>query len=209
MDAQRYSALIASYICHAFSTPAGNIANAMDAVDDEDPEMRAFGRKSMATNTAKLRALVEAFRYAFGVPGTEDAELGPDAVRTMVENLASSHSASCTVSVDAAAASMTMTRAFVTLALVGTGLLSKRTEGKAELTVRDGRATLRFEVTGPMARLREALAEALAGREPASGWSSKEAHALHLRRLIDQAGGSLSAETAEGRIAIVAELPAA
>ena len=206
MDNQTFNAMVASFMCHAFSTPIGNISNALDMVDDEDEDMRAFARRSLSSSADKTRALLEAYRYAFGVPGTEEGEMAQDAVAAFVTNLASSQNFKCEVAVDPETTPLSIVRIWVALGLVGSGLLSKRTEGTAQLSVVDGEAHLRFEVAGAAARLRDALEAALAGREPPGGWSSKEIHAFHLRRLVDQAGGAMTAEAGDVRVALIVRL---
>jgi hypothetical protein len=97
-------------------------------------------------------------------------------------------------------------RALLSLAQVGAGVLPAGGQVRVEGQTGEGGTVLTVSAAG-RARLRAEIAEGLRGERLSEGRTGHWVQAYYLRRLIDEAGGTLRILTEEAQITFVARFP--
>jgi len=205
-DGQALAALIAGKLCHDFISPAGAISSGLDLLKDPTAQdMRDDAMGLIEASAKKMVALVAFARVAFGAATSAErfsgAELGE-----LVAGLTGGGRASLEWRADAGDYSKAQARALVNLAYMTAAALPSG--GAATISTRRGET---LEITGvaegPRARLKPEAVAGLAGRPLTDGLPGQWIQPYWLWLTARDAGGSLTVEADEGRVALTVHMP--
>jgi histidine phosphotransferase ChpT len=206
VTANELASHLAARLCHDFISPAGAIVSGLDLLDDPTAQdMREEAMGMIAASANKLVALIKFNRIAFG--GGQGAEVfDTRELRDLAQGVFSDMRAKLDWAVTAPGLDKPAARALLSLAQVGAGVLPAGGQVRVEGQTGEGGTVLTVSAAG-RARLRAEIAEGLRGERLSEGRTGHWVQAYYLRRLIDEAGGTLRILTEEAQITFVARFP--
>lgn len=208
VDGQELATYVAAKLCHDFISPAGAIASGLDLLDDPSAQdMRADAMDLIGQSAKKLVNLVHFARVAFGAATSSEHFPGAE-LHKLVAGMVEGGRATLEWQVDPGIFAKPAARALVNLAHLTAGALpsggvatvSTRREG--DMIVMGGVAI------GARARLKPEAVTGLAGERLAEGLAGQWIQPYWLWLTVSDAGGSLEFTANEGRVDLVARMPA-
>lgn len=206
-DGQALAALVAGKLCHDFISPAGAISSGLDLLKDPSAQdMRDDAMGLIEASAKKMIALVEFARVAFGAATSMERFSGAE-LKALVYGLTEGGRALVEWKVEDTTWSKPQARALVNLAYLTAAALPSG--GVASISSRLEHDMVVFEgvAEGARARLKSEAATGLAGRPLEEGLPGQWIQPYWLWLTAHEAGGSLSVETAEGRVAFQLRMP--
>ena len=206
-DGQALAALIAGKLCHDFISPAGAITSGLDLLKDPSAQdMRDDAMGLIDASARKMVALVAFARVAFGAATSAERFSGAE-LSVLVSGLTEGGRATLEWAVADTSYSKAQSRALVNLAYLtmaalpsgGAATIATRTDGTA--LVIEGRAE------GARASLKGEAVAGLAGQPLSEGLPGQWIQPYWLWLTARDAGGSLTVETEEGRVVLIARMP--
>ena len=207
VDGQELASLIAAKLCHDFISPSGAIMSGLDLLDDPTAQdMRDDAMSLIADSARKMVALVQFCRVAFGAATTAERFTGAE-LTALVDNVVAGGRATLAWSLGDGDFGKPQARALVNLAYLTVGALPMG--GAATVAVRREGAQLVIEgvAEGARARLKAEAATGLAGLRLTEGLAGQWIQPYWLWLTADQAGGTLTVETVEGRVSMTVRMP--
>jgi histidine phosphotransferase ChpT len=207
VTAVELAAQLAARMCHDFISPAGAIISGLDLLEDESAQdMREDALALIADSARKLVALLQFDRVAFGASAAATA-FDPRELKTLTDGIFAHQRAELDWSVEPASLNKATTRALLNLAQICGGALPMggtahiKVTDEAETTVAVARAE------GARVRLRPEVIDGLNGKRLGEGLGGHWVQAFYLRKLIDEAGGTVAVQVDEGEAILTARLP--
>ncbi len=203
------AAYIAGKLCHDFISPAGAIMSGLDLLEDPSAQdMRDDALGLIRQSARKMVAHVHFARVAFGAATSSEA-FNAAQLRDLVAGLAEGGRASLDWRIDdgviftKAEARILVNLAWMTLASLAMG-------GTATLTSRkdNGETIMVGSAEGPRARLKPEALTGLKGERLIEGLPGQWIQPYWLWLAVDEAGGQLNVATDEGRVGLLARIPA-
>jgi len=206
ITANELASHLAARLCHDFISPAGAIVSGLDLLDDPSAQdMREEAMGMIAASAGKLVALIKFNRIAFG--GGAGAEVfDTRELESLTQGVFADMRAKLEWAVALPGLDKPAARGLLSLAQVGAGVLPAGGVVRIEAADEGGAVVLTVRASG-RARLRSEVAEGLAGQRLSEGRTGHWVQAYYLRKLIDEAGGSLEIITEEALITFVARFP--
>jgi len=198
---------IAAKLCHDFVSPAGAIMSGLDLLNDPSAQDMRDDALGLITDSAtKLIALVHFCRVAFGAATTSERFTAGD-LRGLVAGMIHGGRATMDWQVTEADLAKPAARALVNLAYLSAGALPSG--GVATITSRreGDHLILTGLALGNRARLKPEAATGLAGQKLTEGLTGQWVQPYWLWLTVQEAGGTLSVVTEDGRVAIEATMP--
>ena len=203
------AAFIAGKLCHDFISPAGAIMSGLDLLEDPTAQdMRDDAMSLIRQSAKKLVAHVHFARVAFGAVTTSE-QFASAELRSLVGNLSEGARAALDWRIDD---SQTFTKAqariLINLAWMTLGALP--TGGVATITVRreDHRLLVIGSAEGNRARLKPEALTGLKGERLTEGLTGQWIQPYWLWLAVTEAEGRLDVACDEGRVGLIARLPA-
>ena len=203
------AAFIAGKLCHDFISPAGAIMSGLDLLEDPTAQdMRDDAMSLIRQSAKKLVAHVHFARVAFGAVTTSE-QFASAELRSLVGNLSEGARAALDWRIDD---SQTFTKAqariLINLAWMTLGALP--TGGVATITVRreDDRLLVIGSAEGNRARLKPEALTGLKGERLTEGLTGQWIQPYWLWLAVTEAEGRLDVACDEGRVGLIARLPA-
>ncbi|HST91588.1 MAG TPA: histidine phosphotransferase family protein [Brevundimonas sp.] len=206
-DGQALATLVAGKLCHDFISPAGAISSGLDLLKDPTAQdMRDDAMSLIEASAKKMIALVSFARVAFGASASAErfsaVELGE-----LVAGLTEGGRASLAWEVQDGDYSKPQARALVNLAYLTVAALPSG--GVATITTRreGGDLIIDGAAEGNRARLKGEALAGLSGQPLSEGLPGQWIQPYWLWLTVNDAGGGLDVDVAEGRINLVARMP--
>lgn len=199
---------IAAKLCHDFVSPAGAISSGLDLLNDPSAaDMRDDALGLITQSASKLLALVYFCRVAFGAATTSERFTG-DELKALVQGMIDGGRATMDWRVSETDFDKPSARALLNLAYLTAGALPSG--GEAVITShRDGDAlVLTGLAEGARARLKPEALVGLSGERLKEGLAGQWIQPYWLWLTAHEAGGRLNVIAEEGRVALVARMPA-
>jgi histidine phosphotransferase ChpT len=200
-----FASLLCSRLCHDLLSPVGAMNNGLELLaDEDDPDMRLRVIELLADSARASADRLKFFRLAFGAGGGFGETLAADEVKAAVEGLVRGNPRiQLGWLVEIPAIPKTAAKILLNLAMVAFDALVRG--GQLTVGVDQGEVVVRAE--GPRivldAEIRTVLADGV------GAVSSRTSAAWLIRKLADEAGGSIAlADGAEGVLLLAASLPA-
>ncbi len=200
------AAFLAARLCHDFISPAGAIVSGLDLLDDPSAQdMREEAMGMIASSANKLVALIKYNRIAFG--GAQGSEVfDTRELHALAEGVFADMRPNLDWAVAQPGLDKSPGRSLLNLVLIGAGALPTGGMVRAEAEETGGEMVITVRAAG-RARLRQEVLEGLAGQRLSEGRTGHWVQAYFLRRLIDEAGGTLDIETPEALVVLRARFP--
>jgi histidine phosphotransferase ChpT len=200
-----FASLLCSRLCHDLLSPVGAMNNGLELLaDEDDPDMRLRVIELLADSARASADRLKFFRLAFGAGGGFGETLAADEVKAAVEGLVRGNPRiELGWLVEIPAIPKTAAKILLNLAMVAFDALVRG--GQLAVGADQGEVVVRAE--GPRivldAEIRTVLADGV------GAVSSRTSAAWLIRKLADEAGGSIAlADGAEGVLLLAASLPA-
>ena len=202
------AAFIAGKLCHDFISPAGAIMSGLDLLEDPTAQdMRDDAMGLIRQSAKKMVALVHFARVAFGAATTSEQFTAAE-LHGLVAGLSEGGRASLDWRMTDEVFSKPEARALINLAWMTLSALPMG--GTATVTTRreDGRVLLIGSAEGARARLKPEAVVGLRGERLTEGLAGQWIQPYWLWLTVRDAGGRLDLATEEGRVGLVARMPA-
>jgi histidine phosphotransferase ChpT len=203
------AAFIAGKLCHDFISPAGAIMSGLDLLEDPTAQdMRDDAMSLIRQSAKKMVAHVHFARVAFGAATTSEHFVSAE-LRGLVAKLSEGGRATLDWRIDDG---QTLTkpeaRILVNLAWMALGALP--TGGVATITARreSDRLLLIGSAEGNRARLKPEALTGLGGQRLTEGLAGQWIQPYWLWLAVNEAGGRLDVASDEGRVGLIARIPA-
>jgi histidine phosphotransferase ChpT len=197
-----FASLLCSRICHDLLSPVGAMNNGLELLaDEDDPETRGQVLQLLADSARASADRLKFFRLAFGSGGAFGDSIATSELRSAVEGLAHTNPRitlgwmvdAPTLSKNEAKILLNLTM-IVVESLVRGGTLDIGAEG-AEIVVR---------AQGPRIVLDKEVRAVLAGESDPAGVTSRTSPAWLVRRLAEEAHGTIGVADQEDGVLILA-----
>jgi histidine phosphotransferase ChpT len=201
------AARLAARLCHDFMSPASGIVSGLDLL--EDPSAKDMQAEAMGLIASSARKLVDQLtfaRVAFGAYASADV-FDSRELETLAHGVFAHVRPRLDWAVEAPQLTKPAARALLNLVQLAAGALAVGGVARASVTIKDGRATVLVEADGPRARLHAEVLTGLEGQPLGEGLSGRWVQAYYLHALVKAAGGTVSVETGEDRVAFTAVVP--
>ena len=193
----QFASLLASRLCHDLVNPAGALNTGLDVLATEsDPDMREHADRLVKESTARLLAMIEFARVAYGASGGGEGSLGTDELRILAEKLFTHLKPTLVWGVDAPALPKLEGRILLNLLLICERLVPRN---GSEVRVEASPAAVTIICTGPRARLPEDIADAF---ENKGEDDPKVMPARLAQEMANQIGKTIRSEVADERITL-------
>lgn len=208
VDGAELATYVAAKLCHDFISPSGAIVSGLDLLKDPGAQdMRDDAMGLIEQSARKMVALVHFARVAFGAATTSERFTAAE-LRDLVVGMTEGGRASLDWRIEAGEFSKPQSRALVNLAYLTVGALPMGGQAVVQTRTEDGWLYLEGFAEGARARLKPEAAVGLKGQRLTEGLAGQWIQPYWLWLTATQAGGSLHVMVEEGRIAIVARMPA-
>lgn len=202
-----FASLLCSRLCHDLMSPVGALGNGLELLADEtDEDMRARCMELVADSARASADKLKFFRLAFGVAGGSTQEMASGEVRAALEGLMRGNKR---VELGWLVEQPSLPRCPAKL-LLNLGLLALDTlvrGGRLDVGVEGSEVVVRAE--GPRLALDPEIRAVLAGDAGAETPTARTSAAWLVRRLTEEAGGTLMLADGEpGVLLLAATLPA-
>lgn len=208
VDGAELATYVAAKLCHDFISPSGAIVSGLDLLKDPGAQdMRDDAMGLIEQSARKMVALVHFARVAFGAATTSERFTAAE-LRDLVVGMTEGGRASLDWRIEAGEFSKPQSRALVNLAYLTVGALPMGGQAVVQTRTENGWLYLEGFAEGARARLKPEAAVGLKGERLTEGLAGQWIQPYWLWLTATQAGGSLHVMVEEGRIAIVARMPA-
>lgn len=204
-SAVEFASLLCSRLCHDLLSPVGAMSNGLELLaDEQDPAMRERVMELLSDSARASTDRLKFFRLAFGAAGGFGETVDAAEVRAAAEGLVRANARiRFGWMVEAPTIGKAAAKILLNLTMIGFDALVRG--GQLDLGVEGGEVVLRAE--GPRLVLDAEIRDVLAGGSAAM--TSRTSAAWLIRRLAEDAGGSLAlADNDPGVLLIAANLPA-
>jgi histidine phosphotransferase ChpT len=206
--AEDLAAKLAARLCHDFMSPASGIVSGLDLL--EDPSAKDMQDEAMALIASSARKLVDQLtfaRVAFGAYASADV-FDSRELEGLAQGVFAHVRPTLEWAVEPPQLAKPAARALLNLVQLAAGALAVGGSARASVTIENGTALVSVEAAGPRARLHAEVLDGLEGRPLGEGLSGRWVQAYYLHCLVKAAGGSVSVESGEDRVAFRAAVPA-
>lgn len=205
IESSRLAAYIASRICHDLISPVASVNSALELLDEPgDSEMKQQAENLLHNGAEAAKARIQLLRYAFGSAGLSDSAADRHEVQQIVEEFMKSYKPSVDWAIETEHFSCGHARVLMNLVIMATAAIPRG--GVVSLSARneEGNLTVEAVAKGPKARLSPVVEAAIAGQDPDEGWSAQTIQPLFAKMVIDDLGGTMSAQGAEEEVSVKA-----
>ncbi|MCV0414025.1 MAG: histidine phosphotransferase [Brevundimonas sp.] len=200
--------LVAAKLCHDFISPSGAIVSGLDLLNDPTAQdMRDDALGLIAQSAQKMVALVHFARVAFGAATTSERFTARE-LKDLVTGMTDGGRATLDWRVADGDFSKPQARALVNLAYLTVAALPLGGEAVVQSRVEDGRLYLEGFAVGARARLKPEALAGLKGERLTEGLAGQWIQPYWLWLTVREAGGELHLEVEDGRVVMVARMPA-
>ncbi|WP_288759739.1 histidine phosphotransferase ChpT [uncultured Brevundimonas sp.] len=200
--------LVAAKLCHDFISPSGAIVSGLDLLNDPTAQdMRDDALGLIAQSAQKMVALVHFARVAFGAATTSERFTARE-LKDLVTGMTDGGRATLDWRVADGDFSKPQARALVNLAYLTVAALPLGGEAVVQSRVEDGRLYLEGFAVGARARLKPEALAGLKGERLTEGLAGQWIQPYWLWLTVREAGGELQLEVEDGRVVMVARMPA-
>jgi histidine phosphotransferase ChpT len=208
VDGTELATYIAAKLCHDFISPSGAIVSGLDLMQDPTAQdMRDDALALIEQSARKMVALVHFARVAFGAATTSERFTARE-IEGLVTGMVQGGRASLDWRIADGEFTKPQARALTNLAYLTVGALPMG--GVAVIQSRTENSLLNLEgfAEGVRARLKPEAAAGLAGERLTEGLAGQWIQPYWLWLTVNEAGGALRVKVEDGKVALVARMPA-
>ncbi len=205
IEPARLSAFIASRICHDLVSPVSSVTNALDLMAEPgDHEMKVQAEQLLHDGAEKAAARIQFLRYAFGSLGLSAGAADMHDLRRITDDFVKGYKPSLEWDIQTDHLSFSHARLLMNMVMMGTDFLPRG--GVISVRVRNeaGGMTITLTCKGERAKLKDEIAVAVSGGEPAEGWKPENIQPLFAKMICDGLGGELTTSQGDGYVVCMA-----
>jgi histidine phosphotransferase ChpT len=208
VDGTELATYIAAKLCHDFISPSGAIVSGLDLMQDPTAQdMRDDALALIEQSARKMVALVHFARVAFGAATTSERFTARE-IEGLVSNMVQGGRASLDWRIADGEFSKPQARALTNLAYLTMGALPMGGVAVIQSRTEDGRLYLEGFAEGARARLKPEAVVGLAGERLTEGLAGQWIQPYWLWLTVTEAGGALRVKVEDGKVSLIARMPA-
>ena len=208
VDGTELATYVAAKLCHDFISPSGAIVSGLDLMQDPAAQdMRDDALALIEQSARKMVALVHYARVAFGAATTSERFTARE-LESLLVGMTQGGRATLDWRIAEAEFSKPQARALTNLAYLTVGALPMGGSAVIQSRVEDGFVYLEGFAEGSRARLKPEAAAGLAGERLTEGLAGQWIQPYWLWLTVTEAGGALHVKVEDGKVALVARMPA-
>lgn len=208
VDGTELATYVAAKLCHDFISPSGAIVSGLDLMQDPAAQdMRDDALALIEQSARKMVALVHYARVAFGAATTSERFTARE-LESLLVGMTQGGRATLDWRIAEGEFSKPQARALTNLAYLTVGALPMGGSAVIQSRVEDGFVYLEGFAEGSRARLKPEAAAGLAGERLTEGLAGQWIQPYWLWLTVTEAGGALHVKVEDGKVALVARMPA-
>jgi histidine phosphotransferase ChpT len=208
VDGTELATYIAAKLCHDFISPSGAIVSGLDLMQDPTAQdMRDDALALIEQSARKMVALVHFARVAFGAATTSEKFTARE-IEGLVSGMVQGGRASLDWRIADGEFTKPQARALTNLAYLTVGALPMGGVATIQSRVESGLLYLEGFAEGARARLKPEAVTGLAGERLVEGLAGQWIQPYWLWLTVNEAGGALRVKVEDGKVALVARMPA-
>lgn len=208
VDGTELATYIAAKLCHDFISPSGAIVSGLDLMQDPTAQdMRDDALALIEQSARKMVALVHFARVAFGAATTSEKFTARE-IEGLVSGMVQGGRASLDWRIADGEFTKPQARALSNLAYLTVGALPMGGVATIQSRVENGLLYLEGFAEGTRARLKPEAVTGLAGERLVEGLAGQWIQPYWLWLTVNEAGGALRVKVEDGKVALVARMPA-
>lgn len=208
VDGTELATYIAAKLCHDFISPSGAIVSGLDLMQDPTAQdMREDALALIEQSARKMVALVHFARVAFGAATTSEKFTARE-IEGLVSGMVQGGRASLDWRIADGEFTKPQARALTNLAYLTVGALPMGGVATIQSRVENGLLYLEGLAEGARARLKPEAVTGLAGERLVEGLAGQWIQPYWLWLTVNEAGGALRVKVEDGKVALVARMPA-
>lgn len=208
VDGTELATYIAAKLCHDFISPSGAIVSGLDLMQDPTAQdMRDDALALIEQSARKMVALVHFARVAFGAATTSEKFTARE-IEGLVSGMVQGGRASLDWRIADGEFTKPQARALTNLAYLTVGALPMGGVATIQSRVENGLLYLEGFAEGARARLKPEAVTGLAGERLVEGLAGQWIQPYWLWLTVTEAGGALRVKVEDGKVALVARMPA-
>ena len=208
VDGTELATYVAAKLCHDFISPSGAIVSGLDLMQDPAAQdMRDDALALIEQSARKMVALVHYARVAFGAATTSERFTARE-LESLLVGMTQGGRATLDWRIGEGEFSKPQARALTNLAYLTVGALPMGGSAVIQSRVEDGFVYLEGFAEGSRARLKPEAAAGLAGERLTEGLAGQWIQPYWLWLTVTEAGGALHVKVEDGKVALVARMPA-
>ena len=208
VDGTELATYVAAKLCHDFISPSGAIVSGLDLMQDPAAQdMRDDALALIEQSARKMVALVHYARVAFGAATTSERFTARE-LESLLVGMTQGGRATLDWRIAEGEFSKPQARALPNLAYLTVGALPMGGSAVIQSRVEDGFVYLEGFAEGSRARLKPEAAAGLAGERLTEGLAGQWIQPYWLWLTVTEAGGALHVKVEDGKVALVARMPA-
>ena len=208
VDGTELATYVAAKLCHDFISPSGAIVSGLDLMQDPAAQdMRDDALALIEQSARKMVALVHFARVAFGAATTSERFTARE-LEGLIVGMTQGGRASLDWRIADGEFSKPQARALTNLAYLTVGALPMGGVAVIQSRTEDGQLYLEGFAEGARARLKPEAVVGLSGERLTEGLAGQWVQPYWLWLTVNEAGGALHVKVEDGRVALVARMPA-
>jgi len=208
VDGTELATYIAAKLCHDFISPSGAIVSGLDLMQDPTAQdMRDDAMALIEQSARKMVALVHFARVAFGAATTSEKFTARE-IEGLVSGMVQGGRASLDWRIADGEFTKPQARALTNLAYLTVGALPMGGVATIQSRVENGLLYLEGFAEGARVRLKPEAVTGLAGERLVEGLAGQWIQPYWLWLTVNEAGGALRVKVEDGKVALVARMPA-
>lgn len=208
VDGTELATYIAAKLCHDFISPSGAIVSGLDLMQDPTAQdMRDDAMALIEQSARKMVALVHFARVAFGAATTSETFTARE-IEGLVSGMVQGGRASLDWRIPDGDFSKPQARALTNLAYLTVGALPMGGVATIQSRLENGLLYLEGFAEGARVRLKPEAVTGLAGERLIEGLAGQWIQPYWLWLTVNEAGGALRVKVEDGKVALVARMPA-
>lgn len=208
VDGTELATYIAAKLCHDFISPSGAIVSGLDLMQDPTAQdMRDDALALIEQSARKMVALVHFARVAFGAATTSETFTARE-IEGLVSGMVQGGRASLDWRIADGEFTKPQARALTNLAYLTVGALPMGGVATIQSRVENGLLYLEGFAECARARLKPEAVTGLAGERLVEGLAGQWIQPYWLWLTVNEAGGALRVKVEDGKVALVARMPA-
>ncbi len=175
LDALDLAALLCSRVCHDVISPVGAVVNALEVLEEDDPEMKQFALDLIGKSARLAAAKLKFARLAFGAAGSAGAMIDLGDAGSVATGFLNDEKLALTWEAPRALLAKNQVKLFLNLLLIATHAIPRGGKMSAVTTLDGEQGSFTIIATGSHARIPAHFEDLIAGQ---SETGTVDAHAI-------------------------------
>ncbi|MGL4974736.1 MAG: histidine phosphotransferase family protein, partial [Bosea sp. (in: a-proteobacteria)] len=153
LDALDLAALLCSRVCHDVISPVGAVVNALEVLEEDDPDMKQFALDLIGKSARLAAAKLKVARLAFGAAGSAGAMIDLGDAGSVATGFLNDEKLALTWEAPRALLAKNQVKLFLNLVLMATHAIPRGGNRSAVTTLEGEQGSFTIVATGSHARI--------------------------------------------------------